>query len=176
MAISPSASSRSSAPYSVPARSSTRSLEIRLMSWMIPYPCCGPWASAVRIRNVVSCIARLLMWSLYTVELTIVCRTSGCADLTASAYRRPRRARRARRARRGRRARRARRGRPPPLARGLDVLVDVEGVVRVVAPLDLGEPVVVAPVGGPDPVIALGHHEVDVRTAGRGRVQFLPVV
>src|ERR1700722_20020715 len=63
MAISPSASSRSSAPYSVPARSATRSPEIRLTSWMIPYPCCGPWASAVRIRNVVSCIARLLMES-----------------------------------------------------------------------------------------------------------------
>src|ERR1700759_5255090 len=43
---------------------------------MIPYPCCGPWASAVRIKNVVSCIASLLMRSLYTVALTINRRTS----------------------------------------------------------------------------------------------------
>src|SRR6266480_2486207 len=49
-------------------------------------------------------------------------------------------------------------------AAGLDVLVDVEGVVRVVAVLDLGQPVVVAAVGGPDPVLALAHHEVDVRS------------
>src|SRR5262249_4594192 len=57
-----------------------------------------------------------------------------------------------------------------------DVLVDVEDVLRVVALLDPGEPVVVAAVGGPDPVLALGHHEVDVGAAGRGRVQRLPVL
>src|SRR5580700_4424943 len=62
------------------------------------------------------------------------------------------------------------------LAGGLDVLVDVEGVVRVVAVLDLGEPVVVAAVGGLDPVLALVHQEVDVSPARRGRVQLLPVI
>src|SRR5215471_1343020 len=61
-------------------------------------------------------------------------------------------------------------------AGGLDVLVDVEGVVRVVAALDLGEPVVVAAVGGFDALLALAHHEVDVAAACRGRVQRLPVV
>src|ERR1700728_48489 len=59
---------------------------------------------------------------------------------------------------------------------GLDVLVDVERVVRVVTLLDLGQPVVVAAVGRLHPVLALVHHEVDVRAAGRGRVQLLPVV
>src|SRR5947207_13424333 len=39
-----------------------------------------------------------------------------------------------------------------------------------------GEPVVVAPVGRFAPVLALVHQEVDVGAAGRGRVQFLPVV
>src|SRR5215470_18938482 len=61
-------------------------------------------------------------------------------------------------------------------AGGLDVLVDVEGVVRVVAALDLGEPGVVAAVGGLDALLALAHHEVDVAAACRGRVQRLPVV
>src|SRR5260370_30095437 len=37
---------------------------------MIPYPCCARAASAVRIRNVGSCIA-LLMRSLYTDDLTM---------------------------------------------------------------------------------------------------------
>src|SRR5262245_49802065 len=62
------------------------------------------------------------------------------------------------------------------LACGLDVLVDVEDVVRVVAPLYPGEPVVVAAVGGLDPVLALEHHEVDVGAAGRRRMQRLPVL
>src|SRR5262249_11346562 len=61
-------------------------------------------------------------------------------------------------------------------AAGLDVLVEVEGVVRVVAALDLGEAVVVAAVGGFDALLALAHHEVDVAAACRGRVQLLPVV
>src|SRR5207237_4872197 len=61
-------------------------------------------------------------------------------------------------------------------AGGPDVLVDVERVVRVVAVLDLGEPVIVGAVGRFDPVLALVHHEVDVGAAGRGRVQLLPVV
>src|ERR1041385_46628 len=52
------------------------------------------------------------------------------------------------------------------VGRGLDVLVDVEGVGRVVAVLDLGKPVVVAPVRRPDPVLALVHQEVDVGAAG----------
>ena len=51
-------------------------------------------------------------------------------------------------------------------AGGLDVLVDMEGVVRVVAVLDLGEPVVVAAVGRFDAVLALVHQEVDVGAAG----------
>src|SRR5580698_5577996 len=57
-----------------------------------------------------------------------------------------------------------------------DVLVDVEGVVWVVPGLDVGEPVVAAPVGRPDPVLALVHEEVDVASPCRGRVQLLPVV
>src|SRR6202161_953242 len=61
-------------------------------------------------------------------------------------------------------------------AAGLDVLVDVERVVRVVALLDPGEPVVVAAVGPLHPLLALVHHEVEVRAAGRGRVQLLPVI
>jgi molybdate-binding protein len=48
------------------------------------------------------------------------------------------------------------------VAGGLDVLVDVAGVVPVVAVLDLGEPVVVAALGGFDPVLALAHQEADV--------------
>src|SRR5450755_4356744 len=59
---------------------------------------------------------------------------------------------------------------------GLDVLVDVEHIVRVVAVLDLGEPVIVTSVGRFDPVAALVHHEVDVGAARGGRVQLLPVV
>src|SRR3979411_3321627 len=59
------------------------------------------------------------------------------------------------------------------LRRGLDVLVDVEGVVRVVAFLDPGQPVVVTEVGRPDPVLSLAHHEVDVGAAGRGGVEIL---
>src|SRR5271170_3011629 len=62
------------------------------------------------------------------------------------------------------------------LRAGLDVLVDVEDIVRVVPLLDPGEPVVVAAVGRLDPVLALVHQEVDVPAAGRGRVQLLPVV
>src|SRR5262249_12358307 len=38
-------------------------------------------------------------------------------------------------------------------AGGPDVLVDVEDVARVVAALDPGQPVIVAAVGGPDPVL-----------------------
>src|SRR5260370_5251452 len=62
------------------------------------------------------------------------------------------------------------------LRRGLDVLVDVEGVVRVVTFLDPGEPVVVAAVGRPDPVLSLAHQEVDVGAPGRAGMQLLPVV
>src|SRR6266481_2048723 len=36
---------------------------------MIPYPCWLPSASAVRIRNVASCIARSVIHTLYTVGL-----------------------------------------------------------------------------------------------------------
>src|SRR5690349_11219010 len=56
---------------------------------------------------------------------------------------------------------------PGRLAGRRDVLVDVEHVVRVVALLDLGEPVVVAAVCRPDPVLALAHQEVDVAASRR---------
>src|SRR5215472_3936474 len=62
------------------------------------------------------------------------------------------------------------------LAGRLDVLVDVEDVAGVVAVLDPGQAVVVAAVGGLDPVLALAHQEVDVAAARRGRVQRFPVV
>src|SRR5205814_9673064 len=69
-------------------------------------------------------------------------------------------------------------GRVPgsPSVGGADVLVDVEHVLRVVLPLDPREPVVVAAVGRPHPLLAFVHHEVDIRAARRGRVQRLPVV
>src|SRR5882757_2552178 len=38
---------------------------------MIPYPCWLPSASAVRIRNVASCIARSVILTLYTAELAV---------------------------------------------------------------------------------------------------------
>src|SRR5260370_28002705 len=38
---------------------------------MIPYPCWDPSASAVKIRNVASCIALPLIPPLYTDELTM---------------------------------------------------------------------------------------------------------
>src|SRR5215469_13614085 len=62
------------------------------------------------------------------------------------------------------------------LPRGLDVLVDVERVIGVITSLDPGQPVIVAAVGRPDPVLALAHHEVDVAAAGRVGMQRLPVV
>lgn len=52
-----------------------------------------------------------------------------------------------------------------------DVLVEMEYVVRVIPAIDLDQPVVVAAAGGPDPVLALVHQEVDVGAVGRGRVQ-----
>src|ERR671915_387133 len=52
------------------------------------------------------------------------------------------------------------------LRAGLDVLVHVEDVVRVVARLDLREPLVVVGVRGPHPALPLVHHEVDVGAAG----------
>src|SRR5690349_6446207 len=58
----------------------------------------------------------------------------------------------------------------------LDVLVDAEGVVRVVAALDPGQPVIVPAVGVTDPVLAFVHQEVDVAAARRGGVQVPPVV
>ena len=57
-----------------------------------------------------------------------------------------------------------------------DVLVDVEHVVGVESLLHRRQPVVVAEVRRADPVGSLVHHEVDVRAAGRRRVQRLPVV
>ncbi len=62
------------------------------------------------------------------------------------------------------------------LALGLDVLVDPEGVVRVVGRLHRGQPVVVVAVAGPDALPALVHHHVHVRAARRVRVQRLEVV
>src|SRR5712691_1025956 len=49
-----------------------------------------------------------------------------------------------------------------PMGLRLDVLVQVEQVVRVVRPLDLDEPIVVASVVSPDPVLVVLRHEVDV--------------
>src|SRR6201995_3338745 len=40
-------------------------------SEMIPYPCWLPDASAVRIRNVASCIARVLITATYIDELAV---------------------------------------------------------------------------------------------------------
>src|SRR5258708_4631740 len=56
------------------------------------------------------------------------------------------------------------------------VLVDVEYVVWVVPLFDPREPLIVAEVRRPDPVIALLHQEVDVTPASRRRMQLLPVV
>src|SRR5215472_11120948 len=61
-------------------------------------------------------------------------------------------------------------------ARGPDVLIDMERVVGVVTVLDPGQPIVVAAVGGPDPVLALVHQEVDITAAGRSRVQLFEVI
>jgi hypothetical protein len=58
----------------------------------------------------------------------------------------------------------------------LDVLVDVEGVTRVIAGLDPGEPGIVDAGGRLDAFLALVHQEVDAGAPSRGRVQFLPVV
>src|ERR671938_1306682 len=58
--MSPSARSRSSAVYSVPGRSRTRPAEMLSTSATIAYPCRLPAASAVRIRNVASCMLRRL--------------------------------------------------------------------------------------------------------------------
>src|SRR3954451_17746307 len=63
------------------------------------------------------------------------------------------------------------------LRRGWDVLVDVKEVVRVVALLHSGQPVVVAAVRCPDPPFTLVvHHEVDVGASRRGGVQLFPVL
>src|ERR1700757_2114687 len=58
----------------------------------------------------------------------------------------------------------------------LDVLVDVEQVGRIVSRLDLAEPLVIRPVRSPDPFLSLVHHEVDVSTARRVRVDGVPIV
>src|SRR5690606_42012693 len=57
-----------------------------------------------------------------------------------------------------------------------DVLVDAEQVARVVVRLDRGQARVVVAVAGPDPFVALVHHHVHVRSAGRVRMQRLVVV
>src|SRR2546423_5560508 len=59
--MNPCASSRSNAPYSVPARSRTRLSDRAATSWITPYPCRGPSASAVSTRNVGSCRGTSLM-------------------------------------------------------------------------------------------------------------------
>ena len=48
------------------------------------------------------------------------------------------------------------------LCRRLDVLVDMEEVVRIILAFNPSQPLVVVAVGGLDPVLALLHHEVDV--------------
>src|SRR6185312_10388383 len=45
-------------------------------SEMIPYPCWVPDASAVRIRNVASCIARVLITATYIDELAVASPSS----------------------------------------------------------------------------------------------------
>src|SRR5436190_10954157 len=62
-----------------------------------------------------------------------------------------------------------------PSGRGLDVLVHVEDVVRIVLPLDLREPVVVLAVGGLNSLLALVHDHVQVGAAGRIRMERLLV-
>jgi hypothetical protein len=52
----------------------------------------------------------------------------------------------------------------------------VEEVVRVICGLDLAKPLVVAALSGANPVRSLFHHEVDVRSPGRIRVQRIPIV
>src|SRR5215470_10355299 len=51
---------------------------------MIPYPCWLLSASAVRIRNVASCIARSVILTLYTVELSMATRPSRPAPAVGS--------------------------------------------------------------------------------------------
>src|SRR6185437_9871117 len=53
------------------ASSLTRPPEMSATSEMIPYPCWVPDASAVRMRNVASCIARLLITATYIDELAV---------------------------------------------------------------------------------------------------------
>jgi hypothetical protein len=52
---------------------------------------------------------------------------------------------------------------------GLDVLVEVEEVLGVVRPLDLDEAFVIAFVVGPDPILVVCGHEVDVTALLRQR-------
>lgn len=52
------------------------------------------------------------------------------------------------------------------VGRGVDVLVNAEDVRGVVLRLDTREAVVVVTVGGADTLLALVHHEVDVRPPG----------
>src|SRR3954451_8071307 len=58
----------------------------------------------------------------------------------------------------------------------LDVLVDPEEVLRVVRRLDAGQAVVVVAVARAHPLLALVHHHVHVRAAGRVGVQRVEVV
>src|ERR1700693_3712816 len=61
-------------------------------------------------------------------------------------------------------------------ARGTDVLIHPEAVVRVIGPLDLRQPIVVVAVARPHPLLALVHHHVHVSTAGGVWVKRLEVV
>ena len=60
--------------YRLPARSRTRPPEICLDVGDDPVAVLAAAASAVRIRKLVSCIARLLIRAIYAVELTNVKR------------------------------------------------------------------------------------------------------
>src|SRR5258708_65968 len=56
---------------------------MRATSGMIPEPCCGPAASAVRMRNVGSCMACLIMPMLYTGERSISNTTLSIGEYSA---------------------------------------------------------------------------------------------
>src|SRR5947207_10578303 len=96
-------------------------------------------------------------------------RGSGAGGSRARA---PARARPWRRGRRGSRAGLSLSG----CSAGTDVLVHVEEVVRVVLCLGLRQPLVVAAVGGLNPLLSLLHHEVDVGAAEGVWMKRLPVV
>src|SRR5579862_9227792 len=63
-----------------------------------------------------------------------------------------------------------------PLLLRLDVLVYAEQIRRIVALLDLRQTIVILAVRRPDAILALFHHEVDVRAAGRVWMKSTPIL